>query len=177
MPERSTKPYLIRAIHEWCTDSGYTPYLSVKVDENTRVPMEFVKDGEIDLLGYVNVDTNLPEFYRSGSFIGTALHGPVLSKNPNLLDQLLADVSQSAGVALQPIQDAKKADQLADHIVIIDHGSAVVSGTPAELMRSGAEVRVSTPVSTASGQEIRTSIVSRSTAVVFIDDPSCRIEI
>lgn len=53
MPERSTKPYLIRAIHEWCTDSGYTPYLSVRVDENTRVPMEFVKDGEIVLnIGY-----------------------------------------------------------------------------------------------------------------------------
>jgi stringent starvation protein B len=53
MPERSTKPYLIRAIHEWCTDSGFTPYLSVKVDENTRVPMEFVQNGEIVLnLGY-----------------------------------------------------------------------------------------------------------------------------
>ena len=49
MPERSTKPYLIRAIHEWCTDSGYTPYLSVKVDADTRVPMEYVKDGEIVL--------------------------------------------------------------------------------------------------------------------------------
>lgn len=49
MAERSTKPYLIRAIHEWCADCGSTPYLSVKVDENTRVPMEFVKDGEIVL--------------------------------------------------------------------------------------------------------------------------------
>ena len=49
MPERSTKPYLIRAIHEWCTDSGYTPYLSVRVNEHTRVPMEFVKNGEIVL--------------------------------------------------------------------------------------------------------------------------------
>jgi stringent starvation protein B len=49
MAERSTKPYLIRAIHEWCADSGYTPYLSVKVDENTRVPVEFIKDGEIVL--------------------------------------------------------------------------------------------------------------------------------
>lgn len=49
MAEKSTKPYLIRAIHEWCTDSGYTPYLSVKVDENTRVPMAFVKNGEIVL--------------------------------------------------------------------------------------------------------------------------------
>ena len=49
MAEKSTKPYLIRAIHEWCADSGYTPYLSVKVDENTRVPVEFVKNGEIVL--------------------------------------------------------------------------------------------------------------------------------
>ena len=49
MAERSTKPYLIRAIHEWCADSGFTPYLSVKVDENTRVPAEFVKNGEIVL--------------------------------------------------------------------------------------------------------------------------------
>src|SRR5918996_1007038 len=49
MPEKSTKPYLIRAIHEWCSDSNFTPYLSVKVDANTRVPMEYVKNGEIVL--------------------------------------------------------------------------------------------------------------------------------
>ncbi|ARO88595.1 ClpXP protease specificity-enhancing factor [Nitrosospira lacus] len=49
MKERSTKPYLIRAIYEWCSDSGYTPYLSVKVDAQTRVPTEFVKNGEIIL--------------------------------------------------------------------------------------------------------------------------------
>ena len=49
MPEKSTKPYLIRAIHEWCSDSNFTPYLSVRVDANTRVPMEYVKNGEIVL--------------------------------------------------------------------------------------------------------------------------------
>ena len=49
MKELSTKPYLIRAIYDWCSDSGYTPYLSVKVDEQTRVPNEFVKNGEIIL--------------------------------------------------------------------------------------------------------------------------------
>ena len=49
MSETSTKPYLIRAIYDWCTDNGYTPYLSVKVDVNTRVPMSYVKDGEIVL--------------------------------------------------------------------------------------------------------------------------------
>ena len=49
MPELSTKPYLIRAIYEWCADCGFTPYLNVKVDANTRVPMEYVKNGEIVL--------------------------------------------------------------------------------------------------------------------------------
>src|SRR5687768_14698945 len=49
MKELSTKPYLIRAIYEWCSDSGFTPYLSVKVDTQTRVPEEFVKNGEIVL--------------------------------------------------------------------------------------------------------------------------------
>ena len=45
----STKPYLIRAIHEWCADEGFTPYLAVQVDERTSVPREFVRDGQIVL--------------------------------------------------------------------------------------------------------------------------------
>ena len=49
MSESSTKPYLLRAIYEWCTDNGFTPYLAVLVDAQTRVPMQFVKNGEIVL--------------------------------------------------------------------------------------------------------------------------------
>ncbi|WP_370261337.1 ClpXP protease specificity-enhancing factor [Limnobacter sp.] len=49
MTEVSTKPYLIRAIHEWCVDNGFTPYLAVAVNEQTQVPREFVKAGEIVL--------------------------------------------------------------------------------------------------------------------------------
>jgi stringent starvation protein B len=45
----STKPYLLRAIYEWCVDNGFTPYISVVVDGTTRVPMEYVRDGEIVL--------------------------------------------------------------------------------------------------------------------------------
>jgi len=45
----STKPYLIRAIHEWCSDNGFTPYLAVSVDARTIVPREHVKAGEIVL--------------------------------------------------------------------------------------------------------------------------------
>ena len=45
----STRPYLIRALHEWCTENGFTPYLAVVVDDSVQVPREFVKDGEIVL--------------------------------------------------------------------------------------------------------------------------------
>lgn len=45
----STKPYLIRAIFEWCIDQGFVPYLTVSVDAQTRVPREHVKDGQITL--------------------------------------------------------------------------------------------------------------------------------
>ena len=43
----STKPYLIRALHEWCCDNRFTPHIAVVVDQNTRVPREFVRDGQI----------------------------------------------------------------------------------------------------------------------------------
>jgi stringent starvation protein B len=49
MSEAAAKPYLIRALYEWCGDAGYTPYLAVKVDERTRVPPAYVKNGEIVL--------------------------------------------------------------------------------------------------------------------------------
>src|SRR3990172_588775 len=47
--EISTKPYLLRALYEWCVDNGYTPHLAVKVDSKTQVPSEYVKNGEITL--------------------------------------------------------------------------------------------------------------------------------
>lgn len=49
MSDLSTRPYLIRAIYEWCVDSRLTPYLAVRVDEHTEVPRSHVKDGEIVL--------------------------------------------------------------------------------------------------------------------------------
>jgi stringent starvation protein B len=45
----STRPYLLRALHEWCTDQGFTPYVAVLVDETVQVPLEYVKNGEIVL--------------------------------------------------------------------------------------------------------------------------------
>jgi stringent starvation protein B len=49
MNEIPTKPYLLRALYEWCVDNGYTPHLAVKVDSRAQVPQEYVKNGEITL--------------------------------------------------------------------------------------------------------------------------------
>ncbi len=45
----SNKPYLIRALHQWCSDNGFTPFMAVFVDSRVEVPMEFVKNDEIVL--------------------------------------------------------------------------------------------------------------------------------
>jgi stringent starvation protein B len=45
----STRPYLLRALHDWCTDNGFTPYIAVFVDDSVQVPMEYVKNNEIVL--------------------------------------------------------------------------------------------------------------------------------
>ncbi len=59
MSDLSTKPYLIRAIYDWCADSGLTPYLAVQVDDFTLVPKNYVKDGKIVLNISVDAIRNL----------------------------------------------------------------------------------------------------------------------
>ena len=58
----STRPYLIRALHQWCMDHGFTPHIAVKVDGSVQVPLQYVVDGEIVL----NVSTDA----TSGLLIG-----------------------------------------------------------------------------------------------------------
>lgn len=76
MSDLSTRPYLIRAIHEWCVDSGLTPYLAVRVNEQTEVPTAYVKDGEIVLnlsAGAVrNLEMGNEWITCSGRFGGTS---------------------------------------------------------------------------------------------------------
>ena len=72
----STKPYLLRAIWEWCVDQGYTPYLATLVDENTRVPPGYARDGQIvlnlspDATGQLQMDNEYISF--QGRFGGVA---------------------------------------------------------------------------------------------------------
>src|SRR5574343_824140 len=48
-PSASTRPYLLRALYEWCADNGFTPFIAVAVDASVNVPQEYVRDGEIVL--------------------------------------------------------------------------------------------------------------------------------
>jgi len=72
----STKPYLIRAIYEWCVDQGFTPYIAVQVDQHTRVPSGYVREGQIVLnIGpeathQLKIDNELVTF--QARFSGTA---------------------------------------------------------------------------------------------------------
>lgn len=83
MSETSTKPYLLRALYEWCTDNGYTPYIVVAVDARTRVPMEFVKNGEIVLnisfeaTGNLKMDNELITFKARFGGVARELEIPV----------------------------------------------------------------------------------------------------
>jgi CobQ-like glutamine amidotransferase family enzyme len=67
-----------------------------------------------EILGYVNTDTNLPMFAESGPAFGTTLHGPVLAKNPELLQRLLTLIGAKASIEIPMIQVNEKADLLAD---------------------------------------------------------------
>lgn len=64
----STRPYLIRALHEWCMDNGFSPYIAVQVDASVKVPMAFVKNGEIvlnvspDATGSLRLGNDFVEF-------------------------------------------------------------------------------------------------------------------
>ena len=62
-PVPSTRPYLIRALYEWCSDNGFSPYIAVHVDASVQVPMEFVRNGEIVL----NVSMDATKDLRLGN--------------------------------------------------------------------------------------------------------------
>jgi stringent starvation protein B len=118
MPDISTKPYLLRAIYEWCTDNGYTPYLAVMVDGRTRVPMQFVKNGEIvlnisfDATSGLKMENDLIRFSARFGGVSREISIPV--------DNVIAIYARENGqgmafeVAKPTSADASSADQEAE---------------------------------------------------------------
>jgi stringent starvation protein B len=79
----STKPYLIRALHEWCTDNAFTPYIAVRVDGSVQVPREHVKNGEIvlnvslDATSALKLGNDFIEFRARFGGVAREVHVPV----------------------------------------------------------------------------------------------------
>ena len=119
----STKPYMIRAMHEWCCDNGLTPHLLVKVNGATRVPLAFVKAGEIVLnLNYaatkdLQISNDAITFSARFGGVSQNLYVPIsavagLFARENGQGMMFeADVeSQKSGADFLPITDAQTAE-------------------------------------------------------------------
>ena len=119
MISKATKPYLVRAIWEWCADNGYTAYLAVQVDENTRVPVEFVKNGEIilnisaDATHKLTLGNDLIQFAarfggvsRECSVPMTAVRGIFARENG---EGMFFQAQASEPVAAEPVRDTNAA--------------------------------------------------------------------
>ncbi|MET3131792.1 stringent starvation protein B [Oxalobacteraceae bacterium GrIS 1.11] len=126
MPEISTKPYMLRAIYEWCTDSGYTPYLAVKVDAGTTVPMEYVKKGEIVLnisfgaTSGLKMDNDCIRFHARFGGVSREIYVPV--------DNVMAIYANENGQGMAFEPQLASFDPSATPTDSPASGSAVVSG-------------------------------------------------
>jgi stringent starvation protein B len=115
----STKPYFIRAIHEWCTDNGFTPYLAVSVDARTIVPREHVKAGEIVLnvshgaTGRLQMGNDLITFQARFGGVARDLSVPVENVSAIYAREnghgMAFEVPKAPAVVEQPAQGAGRA--------------------------------------------------------------------
>jgi len=134
MNASSTKPYLIRAIHEWCVDNNFTPYVAVQVDAHTRVPPQHVRDGQIVL--------NIAPYATGGLSISNdaitcqARFGGVAQSLYVPISQVLAIYSREngQGMAFAPGAVSGSAMELGG-VVAAEEDAAEVASSPVELIR------------------------------------------
>jgi stringent starvation protein B len=106
----STRPYLVRALYEWCTDNGFTPYVAVRVDESVRVPIEYVKGGEIvlnisfDATSSLKLGNEFIEF--KARFAGTARD--ILVPISHVLAIYARENGQGMAFPASPVRDSVK---------------------------------------------------------------------
>jgi stringent starvation protein B len=108
----SNKPYLIRALHQWCTDFGFTPFMAVFVDSSVEVPMEFVKKDEIVLnlsleaCHQLNLDNDWISFQARFGGVPRKIMVPV--------SHVLAIYARENGQGMSFPFDASQTDKLKD---------------------------------------------------------------
>ena len=124
----STRPYLIRALHEWCSDNGFSPYIAVQVDASVRVPMEFVKNGEIVL----NVSFDATSSLRLGNdFVEfNARFGGVARDIVVPIDHVIAIYARENGQGMAfpaPVTKSFRGENAQPNMEPVDDSKTVVS--------------------------------------------------
>lgn len=149
MSASSTKPYFMRAIYEWCTDNGFTPYLAVKVYGATRVPMEFVRNGEIVLnisfgaTSSLKMDNNAVTFSARFGGVSREIYVPVenvqavyasengqgMAFEPEITEQSESQPDESTPVRAEPVKPSLGLAAVSNKVDASDAGSDVKSST------------------------------------------------
>ena len=131
----STRPYLIRALHDWCTDNGFTPYIAVHVDRFVQVPNEYVSNNEIVL----NVGFDATSGLELGNeFIQfKARFGGVAREIVVPVDHVVAIYAREngQGMAFPPPAAEGKAPAAAAPAAVADKGSGGRPATPLRGLR------------------------------------------
>jgi stringent starvation protein B len=125
----STRPYLLRALYEWCTDNGFTPYVAVMVDETVQVPREYVKDGEIVL----NVSFDATSSLKLGNdFIEfKARFGGKPRDIMVPMDRVMAIYARENGQGMSfPVNRAQRAVQQFEAVKTVESPSAGLAAVP-----------------------------------------------
>ena len=140
MAETSTKPYLIRAIYEWCTDNGLRPHIAVAVDERTVVPREFVRNGEIVLnvspeaTSGLRIGNELIEFEARFNRVSREVSIPVENVSAVYAAEnghgMAFDVPKALGIA-----DSAGAQQRDDQAAVAPRGPALLEAVPSRAAR------------------------------------------
>jgi len=125
----STRPYLVRALYEWCTDNGFTPYVAVMVDDTVQVPREYVKDGEIVL----NVSFDATSSLKLGNdFIEfKARFGGKPRDIMVPMDRVMAIYARENGQGMAfPVNRAERPAQPVEAVKTVEASSAGLAAVP-----------------------------------------------
>ena len=122
------QPYFLRALYEWCVDSGYTPYVTVRVDSRTRVPKGFVKDGQIVLnigpnaVRNLHMDNDWVTFSARFSGMAHSIEVPILN--------VTAIYAQETGEGMAfTSQDAVQGEESAPVVQPVDEDATLSDGS------------------------------------------------
>jgi len=141
----STRPYLIRALYEWCTDNGFTPYVAVAVDDSVQVPREFVKDGEIvlnvsyDATSGLNIGNDFLAFKARFGGVPREILVPIervmaiyARENGQGMAFPIAEAPSEPKADAKPVLSEASSDERVVQLVSVDEAAAPSVETPPE---------------------------------------------